>query len=1236
MSKKDPAPTTVARNGAGSQLPSKAGRSRLRRYTLYSMVCVLLLVILLAAGLSTFLATESGSRVVVNFAAEQISKIEELNVSVGSIRGNMLQGLQLDDISFTGAGVTVAISELVLAWDPFSLFAGQLVLSELRAENITVVQLESDPEPNQSSPTNPIADFSFTPLPVAVTIENFELRDLELQVAGQSSVVRRLSAWVELDAAELNVTELQFEAADAELNGLVALSLAPGLPITSELNWRYAGSLPLNYESASGQLVLGGSLDSLTVSHRLKEPFNLISNGRVEAMAGPNPELELRHESALLEIAVPEYPLRLEDFGLNMKGGFSALDLTLSSSIQVEDLPNVEADIAARLNGSGIDITRAQLDTDTGVVNFSSNVSWENGLTATGQLRLSEANPLAYVPVETPVSLSRLDGEMTYEANLQEESRRIAVAIESLSAQVDEYEVSANGLLEMRDSLLLIDSLTLLSSDNRLHITGNYGDEIDLQWQIDAPVLEQFVPGFSGSLEGSGFARGYPLEPDIEADLSLRSLSREEFQIGNLDLQVAGVEGDYKLNLAMRDGVIEDSPVRTIHSVDASIIGSADKHEFIADIATDRGSFSLELDGGFEDLEALDWQGSLKRAALGGDAGDWQLVRAVQIAWRDSQVSVDQGCWRLDSVRLCFTVTPGDGGEYAMSGELQGFPLSEFNAGQEHLLEIASIPRLPLDVTLAGTADANLFARLVPGQAPQLNFDTRAMSPSLILRTVETDEFGAITTEAEVLEQTYTWRELSLAGGLKDGEWALDASASLGQRLIQDISNDLNGALSANLVVDEDGGLNGTASANFNDLGWVAAFVPDVSSVTGSLRSQVNLVGSLDSPEFTGELSVINGSLLVDRTGVMLSDLEFNFISDSPERARLQGSVGTDQGAMSFSGEIQQLNTPLWQLTAELEGENLQLADRPDLQLRVTPELELQVNARQIRLRGDLRLPTLNLALRELPESAVDISRDVVITSFPEDRPELERSFTTGQTSIMSLPVVMDLNLLLGEDVTLDAFGLQAELAGNLSIQQSYNGTNLTYGELSIVQGSYQIYGQKLRLYDGELLFLGNYNNPALNIRAVREVDNLTVGVLMNGTLDNIRSELFSTPTLPESDIVSVLITGRPVSELRSGEETSVIGAITTLGLRQSESLSQQIGQRLGLDTFAITSDGDVDSSELTVGKYLTPKVFIRYGIGLFDNESKVAVDYSINDRLTLHAESGEYQSLDLTYKVER
>lgn len=330
------------------------------------------------------------------------------------------------------------------------------------------------------------------------------------------------------------------------------------------------------------------------------------------------------------------------------------------------------------------------------------------------------------------------------------------------------------------------------------------------------------------------------------------------------------------------------------------------------------------------------------------------------------------------------------------------------------------------------------------------------------------------------------------------------------------------------------------------------------------------------------------------------------------------------------------LNTADWQLLAEVEGDRFAVSNTPDLALEISPALNLDANAQRIALRGNLHVPLLNLVLQELPESAVDISRDVVIRNYPEETPELARTFTSSQTAVFDLPMSADLVLTLGDDVAFTGFGLQASLAGELEVQQQLSGSSFTYGELAITEGSYRIYGQELSLQNGKLLFLGNYANPALDIRAVREVQNQTVGVLINGTLNNMRSQLFSTPVLPQSDILAVLVTGRPASQLRSSDGDAMIGAIASLGIEQGQSLAEDLGNRLGFDSIAITNTGNINSSELTVGKYLTPQVFIRYGVGIFDSFSKVAVDYFINDRLTLQAESGQYQSIDFTYRVER
>ena len=55
-----------------------------------------------------------------------------------------------------------------------------------------------------------------------------------------------------------------------------------------------------------------------------------------------------------------------------------------------------------------------------------------------------------------------------------------------------------------------------------------------------------------------------------------------------------------------------------------------------------------------------------------------------------------------------------------------------------------------------------------------------------------------------------------------------------------------------------------------------------------------------------------------------------------------------------------------------------------------------------------------------------------------------------------------------------------------------------------------------------------------------------------------------------------------------------------------------------------------------TLGKYLTPELYVSYGIGLFDAINTFSLRYSLTDRLSLESVSGSGNSADLIYTIER
>src|SRR5690606_23470436 len=203
--------------------------------------------------------------------------------------------------------------------------------------------------------------------------------------------------------------------------------------------------------------------------------------------------------------------------------------------------------------------------------------------------------------------------------------------------------------------------------------------------------------------------------------------------------------------------------------------------------------------------------------------------------------------------------------------------------------------------------------------------------------------------------------------------------------------------------------------------------------------------------------------------------------------------------------------------------------------------------------------------------------------------------------ALRSVPVVGNIRIALGEDVRFQGMGLALQLGGQLNVEMEANRPVLAYGEVDILEGSYEAYGQELNA-EGKLIFLGNPANPALDMRAFREVGSATVGVQLSGTVSSIQGQLYSTPTLPESEILAMLVTGKSFQNVGEQDSNSMLTAIANFGIERGQGITNTVRSKLGLDTLELAGAGeDLNESSLGLGKYITPDLFLRYDIGLFD-----------------------------------
>ena len=288
----------------------------------------------------------------------------------------------------------------------------------------------------------------------------------------------------------------------------------------------------------------------------------------------------------------------------------------------------------------------------------------------------------------------------------------------------------------------------------------------------------------------------------------------------------------------------------------------------------------------------------------------------------------------------------------------------------------------------------------------------------------------------------------------------------------------------------------------------------------------------------------------------------------------------------------------------------------PNISTSITPEL--------IKIRGSLDIAKGNYTLKALPDQAAGVSVDERIVNSQSDK---------SKTQARAIDSRIDITL--NDSFEFKGYGLSTRLGGKLKVSQKPEGLLQAFGSLSLYDGIYQAYGQKLNVERGLLIFQGPLDNPGLNITAVRETNTVTVGVNIGGFAQDIRSELFSEPALPPTDVMAILITGKAPSDLNKSDANQVMNAATALGISQSRGITNTLQNTFGVDVISLQGGDSYEDSALVVGKYLTPDLFISYVQNLFTPTGSVQLDYSLSKNLGLKAQSGKAQSIDLLYKIE-
>jgi translocation and assembly module TamB len=295
------------------------------------------------------------------------------------------------------------------------------------------------------------------------------------------------------------------------------------------------------------------------------------------------------------------------------------------------------------------------------------------------------------------------------------------------------------------------------------------------------------------------------------------------------------------------------------------------------------------------------------------------------------------------------------------------------------------------------------------------------------------------------------------------------------------------------------------------------------------------------------------------------------------------------------------------------------------VRLVASPELQLEQRGELLRLRGRVQVPRAEVRLDRF-EGSQQVSSDVVVL----DPAQPERAVAAAQR------IDADVRLALGEDVELEGFGLNGRVSGELRVRDRPGRTTNASGSLN-VSGRYKAYGQDLDITRGRLSFAQSpLDNPGLDIRAERRIDEVTVGIRVTGTAAAPVLGLWSQPSLDQADVLSYLMLGRPVRAVRSGEGQQLNAAAAALGAG-GNFIAERLGARLGFDQASVEDSAALGGSALMLGKYLSPRLYVAYGVALFGDGQVFSIKYLLTEQWDLQVEASQRETRgSVNYRLER
>ena len=860
--------------------------------------------------------------------------------------------------------------------------------------------------------------------------------------------------------------------------------------------------------------------------------------------------------------------------------------LTAEADVQLPDYPPLSAVLTVVGDAQGLLVETLAAELLGGTVTGGGRIAWTGDEAADFRLEFADLDPASLAP-DWPGRLAGaldLKGLPTTQGGLEITLRALRGELKSLPL---EGEAALN--IGVGEYLLRRASLTLGGAE--LEASGRLDDEeVMLEASLEIPALQDLDAAARGAFSATAHVTGAPRAPQIEFGARGDRLrwQANRARVLRVDAMVDVSGGRPSQLLAELEGFA------TAPGPGASLRlqgdGVPEDHRVRLELlrARPEQQFSLALAGGLVDER---WSGVLSELSITAEQQEiWTLQAPASLSADTEAVTLSEACMDGTLGLLCLEggwTRAGPSRGRATLAQLDLGPLSEW---------------LGMGLAAQGVVTGHVYV-----EADDEVF--RTLSGGLVLTA------GDIRLTGEDSNPLVAWEggALELTGNEDEARAVLNVVLAAGDRVEGELKVGWNAA---------DPPLEGGLESELSQLEIITELLPDLSDLEGRATMQASISGTLSAPRLTGRFEWLDGTAEIPMLGLRPKNI--NVVA-----ALVEGIMSFTATGRSGDGEFEadgrfDLGADTVDGRATLRGENLLLANLPEARVTASPDLRLHYSGRDVTIGGEVDIPFARISGLGTP-GAVTVSPDEVIVG-PRSRVEED-----------GLAVSSRVRVTVGPDVQVQATGLRGKIEGSILTVTEPRALPWGRGEIRVVDGTFGVFGQTLEIETGRLIYTGgSLENPGLEIRAVRKVDNVTAGALVRGTLQQPEISVYSDPAMPSAEALSYLTLGKSLDQLQAGEQTTINQAASSLALSGGGMIARDLGRRLGLDDISVTADDASGGASVVISKYLGSGLYVSYGLGLFDTVNTLRLRYQINQRLSLEATSGDEAAADLFYTFER